>query len=112
MSSPYIQFPDNYGATTGNLTPYQQNLASQNQNIQQLLQQGNGLASQAGASTGGGFDPVKLAQALKGGDRSLTQDLQTLNAYAPWTQMNVANAYGTDPYSEQSRMLAMQERGM
>ena len=106
MTSPYIQFPDSYGATQGNLTPYQQNISSQNQSLQQLLQQGNQLAN---ANLGGGsmgkIDPSQLASAL----RNLGQ---TANAYSPWTQSSVANTYGTDPYSEQSRMLAMQERGM
>ena len=106
MTNPYIQFPDVYGATTGNLTPYQQNIATQNQSIQQLLQQGSQLANaNLGGQSGGSFDGKQMASAL----RNLGQ---TANAYAPWTQSNIASNYGTDPYSEQSRMLAMQERGM
>lgn len=107
MPNPYIQFPDSFGATQGNLTPYQQNLSTQNQSIQQLLQQGNQLSNQALGSQNaiGGSNPQQLANALRNMG-------QTANAYMPWTQSNVANNYGTDPYSEQSRMLAMQERGM
>lgn len=107
MPNPYIQFPDVYGATQGNLTPYQQNIATQNQSIQQLLQQGNQLSNTAlsASKAPGQIDPSQLASAL----RNLGQ---TANAYSPWTQSSVANTYGTDPYSEQSRMLAMQERGM
>ena len=29
----------------------------------------------------------------------------------PWTQMNIGNQYGTDPYSQQSTMLALQDMG-
>lgn len=91
--------------------PFFQNTAAQQQGVQLATQQGNELAQNALTGQQGGFDPIKMAQALRG-DRSLSQDLQTANAYAPWTQMNMSNQYGTDPYSEQSRMLAMQERGM
>lgn len=107
MPNPYILFPDSYGATQGNLTPYQQNIATQNQSIQQLLQQGNQLANTAlGASNSPGqIDPQKLASGLRNMG-------QTLNAYSPWEQNRVATQYGLDPYSESSRMVAMQERGM
>lgn len=91
--------------------PFFQNFSAQQQGVQQAMQQGNQLAQNALTGQQGGFDPIKMAQALRG-DRSLTQDLQTVNALAPWTQLNTASQYGTDPYSEQSRMLSMQERGM
>jgi hypothetical protein len=107
MTNPYIQFPDVYGATQGNLTPYQQNISNQAQSIQQLLQQGGQLANaNLGAPMSmGSSNPQQMANALRNMG-------QTANAYAPWTQSNISNTYGTDPYSEQSRMLAMQERGM
>ena len=82
------------------------NISSQNQSIQQLLQQGSQLANaNLGGQTDTSFNGKQMANAL----RNLGQ---TANAYAPWTQSNIASNYGTDPYSEQSRMLAMQERGM
>ena len=106
MNNPYIQFPDVYGATTGNLTPYQQNVATQNQSLQQLLQQGSQLNNpNYQAQSTDNYDGKQMANAL----RNLGQ---TANAYAPWTQSNISSNYGTNPYSEQSRMLAMQERGM
>jgi hypothetical protein len=39
------------------------------------------------------------------------QDVQMggMGTYNPYTQYNVSNTYGTDPYSQQSRMLAAQE---
>ena len=106
MTSPYIKFPDIYGANQGTMNPYQQNISSQNQSIQRLLQQGNQLANaNLDGQTDTSFNGKQMANAL----RNLGQ---TANAYAPWTQSNIASNYGTDPYSEQSRMLAMQERGM
>jgi hypothetical protein len=41
------------------------------------------------------------------------QDAQMggLSTYNPLTQYNISQQYGTDPYSQSSRMLAAQERG-
>lgn len=107
MNNPYIQFPDVYGATQSNLNPYQQNIASQNQSMQQLLQQGSQLANANlnGQMGGSSFDGKQMANALRNMG-------QTLNAYSPWEQNRVATQYGLDPYSESSRTIAMQERGM
>lgn len=108
MANPYIQFPNLYGDMSQNQSPYMQNISNQQQSIQQLLQQGNQLAN-ASLNTQGQSqdmsDPKKMANALRNFG-------QTANAYMPWTQSSISNNYGTDPYSEQSRMLAMQERGM
>jgi hypothetical protein len=35
-----------------------------------------------------------------------------LSTYNPMTQYSISNQYGTDPYSQTSRMLAAQERGL
>jgi hypothetical protein len=35
-----------------------------------------------------------------------------LSAYTPWNQGATANTYGTDPYSQQSLMLAQQDAGL
>jgi len=35
-----------------------------------------------------------------------------LSAYMPWNQTATANTYGTDPYSQQSLMLAQQDAGL
>ena len=106
MNNIYSQFPNVYGASQSDITPYWQNISSQNQSVQRLLQQGNQLAN-ANLNSGDNFnfDGAKMANALRGIG-------QTINSYSPWTQNQIGNTYGTDPYSEQSRMLAMQERGM
>jgi hypothetical protein len=42
------------------------------------------------------------------------QDAQMggLSTYNPLTQYSISQQYGTDPYSQSSRMLAAQERGL
>jgi hypothetical protein len=56
------------------------------------------------------MDALSLAKALRG-NNILGNVMDTTNAYMPWTQMSIGNEYGTSPYSEQSRMLAMQQKG-
>lgn len=87
------------------MQPVFQNASAQQQNQQGLMKQGNQFAGQALLPADQQYDPKQMANALRNTG-------ETLNAYAPWTQVNMAEQYGTDPYSEQSRMLAMQERGM
>ena len=96
----YIPMQDLQG-----IQPVFQNASAQQQNQQGLLKQGNQFASQALLPADQQYNPKEMANAL----RSMGE---TANAYAPWTQVEMSNQYGTDPYSEQSRMLAMQERGM
>lgn len=106
----YIQNQPSSGIVAPNL--------SQQQNFQQqTLGQMNQLANQSGqmASPGMSANPMALANALrnKGSIGSwLPNAMQTTNAFMPWTQNAIANQYGTDPFSEQSRMLALQERGL
>lgn len=92
------------------------NLSQQQGFQQQALGQMGQLASQAGmpAKSFSVSSPISLANALRNQGSIggwIPDAMQTTNAFMPWTQMSVANQYGTDPYSEQSRMLAMQERG-
>lgn len=97
MPNSYIQFPDSYNATEGNLTPYQQNIATQNQNMQQLLQQGNQLASQL---LGGSINPQLLAKALRKPETSNT-DFLTGNYTSPSVGINPNSTlgYNIDSYN-------------
>jgi len=88
-----------------NTAPVFQNIAAQQQNQQGLLNQGSQLAGQALLPADQQYNPKEMASALRNMG-------ETINAYSPWQQVSTADQYGTDPYSEQSRMLAMQERGM
>jgi hypothetical protein len=87
-----------------NTAPVFQNIAAQQQSQQGLLNQGNQFAGQALLPADQQYDPKQMAAALKNMG-------ETVNAYSPWQQVETSEMYGTDPYSEQSRMLAMQERG-
>jgi hypothetical protein len=97
------------------LQPVFQNFGQQQANQQAALAQQNQLVNQAGQSQGGGMNPMALAQALRKDkptqDQLNAKDAQMggLSTYNPFTQYQVSNAYGTDPYSQQSRMLAAQE---
>jgi len=59
----------------------------------------------------------QLAKALRGNSSynpnsfggSASNDL---SAYMPWNQSATANTYGTDPYSQQTTMLAQQDAGL
>jgi len=86
------------------INPFYQDVGSQQKSFQNLMGQGQKLAGQALLPADQQYDPKQLAQGLRNMG-------QTINAYAPWTQNTLASQYGTDPYSEQSRMLALQERG-
>ena len=85
--------------------PVFQNASAQQQNMQGLMGQGQKLTGQALLPADMQYNPKEMAGALRNMG-------ETLNAYSPWQQVNMSEQYGTDPYSEQSRMLAMQERGM
>jgi len=93
------------GMDQQNAAPVFQNISAQQQNMQNLMGQGQKLAGQSLMPADQQYDPKQLAQGLRNMG-------QTVNAYMPYTQNNLANQYGTDPYSETTRMLAMQERGM
>jgi len=115
MYNPYIQqMPQTQDL--GGLTPYYQNIAAQQAMQNAAMQQAQGLTQQAGQTAQNGMNPMMMAQMLRK-DKPMTQeqinarDVQMggMGTYNPYTQYNVSNTYGTDPYSQQSRMLAAQE---
>jgi hypothetical protein len=111
--NPYFAQQDQQG-----LNPVFQNIAQQQANQNMALQQGMNLTNQAGMTTegkqaGAGMNPIAMAQMLRkpqtGADAA---KMNEFGAYMPWNQMSTANQYGTDPYSQQSLMLASQDLGM
>jgi hypothetical protein len=101
------------------LSPVFQNIASQQANQNMAMQEGTNLTNQAGQTQqGGGMNPLAMAIMLRKGK---TPDQAAVNAkdaqmgglstYNPMTQYGVSQQYGTDPYSQTSRMIAAQERG-
>jgi hypothetical protein len=113
--SPYMT-PVNPQEQQG-LMPVFQNIAQQNQNQNAALAQQNQLVQQAGQTgqKSGGMNPMAMAMALRGKQPQTGADAAKMNepgAYMPWNQMAASNNYGTDPYSQQSLMLASQDLGM
>jgi hypothetical protein len=100
------------------LNPVFQNIAGQQSNQNMAMQQANQLTQQAGQTgQGGGMNPMAMASMLrkKPGQADINaQDAQMggLSTYNPFTQYSVSQQYGTDPFSESSRMIAAQERGL
>jgi hypothetical protein len=98
----------------GGLSPYFQNIAQQQANQNMAMQQGQGLSQAAGQSQqSGGMNPMALAAMLrKKPDQAAmnAKDAQMggLSSYNPISQYQVSNQFGTDPYSQQSRMIASQ----
>ena len=101
------------------LSPVFQNIAQQQQNQNAALAQQNQLVQQASQiGKQGGMNPMMMASMLRKGekptqDQMNAQDAQMggLNTYNPFTQYNISQKYGTDPYSQSSRMIAAQESG-
>jgi hypothetical protein len=102
----YNQYQKYYPMAMGeqNTAPVFQNTSAQQQNMQGLMAQNQKLGSQSLLPADMQYNPKEMANALRNMG-------ETINAYSPWQQTNMSEQYGTDPYSEQSRMLAMQERG-
>ena len=100
------------------LSPVFQNIAQQQAMQNMAMQQGQGLTQAAGQIGQGGNNNMALAAMLRKGDKP-TQDqinakdvqMGGLSTYNPMTQYGISQQYGTDPYSQSSRMLAAQERG-
>lgn len=118
MYNPYIQqMPQTQDL--GGLNPVFQNISAQQAMQQQALQQGMDLTNQAGMTVdgkqaGAGYNQLAMANALRKPqtqEQINAQDVQMggMGTYNPYTQYNVSQQYGTDPYSQQSRMLAAQE---
>jgi hypothetical protein len=100
------------------LSPTFQNIGMQQANQNAAMQQGMGLTQAAGQiGQGGGMNPMAMAMMLrKKPDQTdlNAQDAQMggLSTYNPFTQASISQQYGTDPYSQTSRMLAAQELGI
>jgi hypothetical protein len=100
------------------IDPYFQNIAGQQANQNAVMQQSQAL-TQAAGQTGqqsGGSNPMALAAMLRkkpdqAGINAQDAQMGGLSTYNPLTQYNISQQYGTDPYSQSSRMLAAQERG-
>lgn len=92
-----------------------QNIANQQAMQAAALAQQNQLTQQAG-QTGqqGGANPMALAAALRKGEKgdpnAKDAAMGGLATYNPMTQMAISSKYDTNPYSQQSRMLAAQEK--
>jgi len=101
----------------GGISPVFQNIGNQQAMQNMAMQQGMGLTQQAGQigqQGGGGMNPLMMAMLLrkKPNQQEINaSDVQMggLRSYNPFTQFGVSNTYGTNPYSQQSRMLASQE---
>tara|TARA_R110000868_G_scaffold85479_5_gene240476 strand:- start:8572 stop:8928 length:357 start_codon:yes stop_codon:yes gene_type:complete len=116
--NPYIQFQNPQDIQ--GLQPVFQNIGQQQAMQNAALAQQGQLVNDAGMTTKGkqagvGSDPMAMAMALRGQQPQTGADAAKMNqfgAYMPWNQMSAANQYGTDPYSQQSLMLASQDLGM
>lgn len=122
MNNPYFTTVGSYMQPVNpqeqqGLNPVFQNIAQQQQNQNAALAQQNQLTQQAGQTgqQSGGMNPMAMAQALRGKKPETGADASKMNefgAYMPWNQASTAEQYGTNPYSQQSRMLASQDMGM
>jgi len=117
MPSPYFTTVAPYFAQQDQgLSPVFQNIAQQQQNQNAAMQQqmqNNQMAGQVGKQ--GGMNPMAMAMALRGKQPQTGADAAKMNefgAYMPWNQMSAADQYGTNPYSQQSLMLASQDLGI
>ncbi len=99
--------------------PMYQNIANQQAMQNMAMQQGMGLTNQAGMTVDGkqagvGMNPMAMAMMLRrqpNQQQMNANDVQMggMRTYNPFTQFDISNTYGTNPYSQQSRMLASQE---
>ena len=116
--NPYIQ--QGQQQDLSGLSPVFQNMAAQQANQNAALAQQNQLvneASQTGGS-GGGMNPLAMAMALRKGKTPDQADINAkdvqmggLSTYNPFTQFSIAKEYGTNPFSESSKMIAAQNAG-
>jgi hypothetical protein len=116
MDNPYItQVAPYFGQQDQGLQPVFQNIGQQQALHNQLLQQQQQNNQQLMQPKQGGSNPMLMAAMLRGTQPQSNADAAKMNsfeAYLPWNQMSTANQYGTDPYSQQSTMLASQDAGM
>jgi hypothetical protein len=116
-NNPYIMQGQQQQDLTG-LTPVFQNMAQQQAAQNAALAQQNQLVQQAGQTQQGGMNPMAMAQMLRKGEKSNQADINAqdvqmggLSTYNPFTQYDISQKYGTNPYSQSSRMIAAQESG-
>ena len=119
--NPYIMQMQQPQQDIGGLSPVFQNIGMQQANQNAAMQQGMGLTQAAGQTgqQGGGMNPMMMAAMLRKGkapDQTAinAKDAQMggLSTYNPFTQASISEQYGTNPFSESSRMIAAQERGL
>jgi hypothetical protein len=96
------------------IQPMFQNIANQQAMQNAAMQQAQGLTQDAGRTAQGGMNPLAMAIMLRrqpNQQQMNANDVQMggMRTYNPFTQFGVSNTYGTNPYSQQSRMLASQE---
>jgi hypothetical protein len=115
--NPYI-LQSQQSQDVGGLSPVFQNISAQQANQNMAVQQGQQMAQQAAQSgkQDGGMNPMAMAAMLrkKPGQADINaQDVKMggLSTYNPFTQYQVAQEYGTNPFSESSRMIAAQNAG-
>lgn len=98
MPNPYITSFQQSQDVSG-LQPVYQNMAAQQQYQNQAIAQGNQLAQQAGQPASmGGFDPMKMAAALRGNGDGVSP-LQNAQAY-------FNSKFGRDPLQPDTGMAA------
>jgi len=116
--NPYIQ--QGQQQDIGGLSPVFQNIATQQANQNAAMQQGAGLNQQATelGQQSGNINPLLMAAALRKGDKPTQEQMNAkdaqmggLSTYNPMTQYGISQQYGTNPFSESSRMIAAQEKG-
>jgi hypothetical protein len=115
--NPYIQ--QGQQQDISGLSPVFQNIAGQQANQNMAMQQAQALTQAAGQTgQGGGMNPMAMAAMLRKGKTPDQADINAkdaqmggLSTYNPITQFGISQQYGTDPFSESSRMIAAQEKG-
>lgn len=119
MPNPYTSqyMPTGFeNADQQGLAPVFQNIGSQQQYLNQQLSQGGQMAQPTSQGTNlSGLNPMAMAAMLRNKQPQSNADAAKMNefgAYMPWTQISTADKYGTNPYSQQSLMLASQDLGM
>lgn len=114
-NNPYF-LPSQEEQQISGIPPMMQNIAAQQAAQQAAMMQGQQLSQQAGQVAGGGSggNAMALAAALrkdkKADPNAKDATMGGIATYNPMTQLEVSSKYDTNPYSQQSRMLAAQEK--
>jgi hypothetical protein len=116
--NPYIQ--QGQQQDFGGLSPVFQNISAQQASQNAAMQEGAGLNQQAMqlGQQSGEINPLLMAAMLRKGDKPTQQQINAkdaqmggLSTFNPFNQFDIAKQYGTNPFSESSRMIAAQEKG-